>query len=156
MRQAILLTKQSHAQSLAIALGQLLFHERMAMLWELKADVIVPVPMHWVRRWKRGSNGPAFIAEALASRMKLPCEPHALRRTKLTPLQSESTPPQRRQHQRNSFQANRGTVAGRRVMLVDDVLTTGSTANEAARALLAAGAAAVVVAVIARAIGEGR
>jgi ComF family protein len=142
-------------ESVALALGRLLYERRRESLEAARAEVIVPISMHWSRRLKRGTNGPDLIAEALSNRLRLPLRRKLLKRCRLTPLQTEMSPTERHKNQRKSFRLRRGSrMAGRRILLVDDVLTTGSTATEAAKVLLAAGAAAVSVAVIARGIGS--
>jgi ComF family protein len=141
-----------------MALSRLLLDRRAEVFRDFQTEVIVPMPMHWVRRMRRGVNGPAIIAEVLAGRLRQPLAARSLFRHRLTSLQTELSPSQRHRNQRNSFRTRHvRRLAGRRILLVDDVLTTGATASEAAQTLLIAGAAAVFVAVLARGIGdEGR
>jgi ComF family protein len=118
----------------------------------LAADVVVSVPLHWWRRWRRGYNQSAALARGIARHLQIPCFPSWLRRLRNTPDQTLQTPAGRRENVRGAFGArSRAHLKGRTVLLVDDVMTTGATANEAARALRAAGAARVVVAALARA-----
>jgi uncharacterized protein (TIGR03000 family) len=120
-------------------------------LLALKAEVVVPVPLHWWRRWRRGYNQSAALAYGLAAGLKLSCQPGWLRRIRNTPPQTSQTLAGRRENVRGAFRARTGVpLRGRSVLLVDDVMTTGATASEAARALRAGGAARVVVAVLAR------
>jgi ComF family protein len=155
LNQAIVRTKRSHNEPLVLALGRLLYEMRGNALQELRADVVVPMPMHWLRRMRRRNNGPDLLAEALARSLKLSLKASALKRCRLTPLQVDVIPSERHVHQRKSFcVAAKRQIHGRRVLLVDDVLTTGATAAEAAKVLLEAGASAVSVAAVARAIGD--
>ena len=116
-------------------------------------DLILPIPLHWWRRWRRGYNQSEALAFALAERLRVPCLPHGLYRWRNTPMQHhQSSATARRLNVKDAFRmAPRSNFKDRTVLLVDDVLTTGSTMNEAARVLKSAGAARVVVAVLARA-----
>jgi ComF family protein len=155
LRKAIWDTKHEPGEILARSLAQLLFDRRGDAVRELNADIVVSIPMHWRRRLRRGTNGPELMAAAIARKLSLPLTTSVLRRSKFTRRQSESTLRERRINQRNSFRVRRAKkIAGRRVLLVDDVLTTGATCNAASKTLLAAGAGSVVVAVIARAVGD--
>lgn len=153
--RAVVRMKSERSEPLTIALARLLCDRRGEALRQLRADLVVPMPMHWARRMVRGTNGPELIAEVLSQRLGVPLGRKALRRRHLTRLQTETSPTERHQNQRHSFRVlKRSGVAGQRVLLVDDVLTTGATAHEASRELRGAGAAAVFVAVIARGIGD--
>jgi ComF family protein len=155
LSQAVVCTKRLRNEPLILALGRLLFETRAAALRQLQPEVVVPIPMHWFRRARRGTNGPDLLAEALAACLKLPLKTGGLKRRRLTPLQVNVMPSERHLHQRKSFCVGAARhVKGRRVLLVDDVLTTGATAAEAASTLLEAGAAAVAVAALARGIGD--
>jgi ComF family protein len=155
LRKAIWDTKHQQGEIMSQSLAQLLFDRRADVLRGLNAEIVVPIPMHWRRRLRRGTNGPELMAAAIARQLSLPLTTNVLRRSKLTRRQSESTPRERMINQRNSFRVRRAKkIEGRRILLVDDVLTTGATCNAASKTLLAAGAASVVVAVIARAVGD--
>jgi ComF family protein len=157
LRKLILKMKYPSGEGLAEALGELWACHLDKRLRELKADVIVPVPLHWWRRWTRGYNQSAVLAQALAHQLRIPCRTRWLRRARNTPRQVKQSAPDRRKNMRNAFSASARTeLRGKTVLLVDDVLTTGSTANDAARALCAAGAIRVVVAVLAGGHREGR
>ncbi len=151
LRDAILHTKHGTGEPLAEMLGRVLAEARGSALLAAGVEVVVPVPLHWARRWSRGYNQAEAIGRELAAAVGLPHDAGVLRRVKPTPQQAQPSATARRENVRGAFRANPGArVAGRAVLLVDDVMTTGSTAAEAARALREAGAARVVVAVLAR------
>jgi len=152
LREAVLRLKQHRREGLAELLGELWAHHASERFHSLAADVIVPVPLHRWRRWRRGYNQSEALARGIANRLKIPCHPSWLRRLRNTPDQTLQSPGGRRENVRGAFRAKRrAPLKGMRILLVDDVMTTGSTAHEAARALRAAGAAPVMVAVLARA-----
>ena len=115
-----------------------------------RPDLVTPVPLHRVRLYERGYNQSAVLAEGLAEALGAPCRPEALRRIRATRSQTRLS---RRRRWDNVFGAFAvavpEAVAGRRVLLVDDVLTTGATATAAALALREAGAGAVGLATLA-------
>jgi ComF family protein len=150
LREGILKMKQSHGETLAELLGELWGVQAEPLLRSLGAEMVVPVPLHWRRRWARGYNQSEILARALAKRLGLPCRPSCLRRVRHTPMQTAQSAAARLENVRGAFRARGTELAGKTVLLVDDVMTTGSTASEAARALRQAGATRVVVAVLAR------
>ncbi len=118
-------------------------------------DLVVPVPLHWRRYLRRGYNQAAAIARPLASELGQPMA-NVLRRRRATPAQSRLSRAERRRNLRDAF-AVRGnpllravSCAGRHVLLVDDIATTGTTLQAAAVCLRRAGAASVTALAVAR------
>jgi ComF family protein len=155
MRAAVLRTKYPEGRRLAVALGR-----RLAAAWhdeikEYAPDRIVPIPMHWTRRLQRGTSGPEAIAQCLSKDFGIPFTDRCLARHRRTARQTELSQHQRLRNLQGAFHSRRRRVPpGSRILLVDDVLTTGTTCHEAAKTLLGAGVAEVGVAVLARAVSE--
>jgi ComF family protein len=118
-----------------------------------EADVVVPVPLHWRRFFKRRFNQSAELARAVSVLTGLPFSPSAVRRVKLTRQQVGLERNEREENVRAAFRVPPEAeieIAGRRVLLVDDVYTTGATVRSATKALKRSGAAAVDVLTFAR------
>jgi ComF family protein len=140
LRQAIHTFKYEDGRSLAPILGKL-----MVEAWhagQLSADVIVPVPLHASRLAERGYNQSALLAHVLGQGVGVAVRPELLVRQRATQPQVGLTAQERRQNVGGAF-ACRGQVAGQRVVLVDDVCTTGATLEVCASALKEGGAAVV-------------
>ena len=153
-RSAVLRIKRSSERNLAVSLGNFLAAAERNRLRAMALDGIVPVPMHWSRRIWRGVNSPETIAECLARSLNLPLAPHLLTRRRRTAPQASLAPSKRRANVRGAFRATRhADLPGARLLLVDDIMTTGATVNEGAKELRRAGASFVAVAVVARAEG---
>jgi ComF family protein len=155
LRQAILTMKHSGEEGLAEVLGRLWAGHAHQRLAALGADLVVPVPLHWWRHWRRGYNQSDTLAHSLAAALNLPCWPRCLRRVRPTAQQTrQPSPAARRANVHNALRLRPGyLVRDRSVLIVDDVMTTGATVNEAARPLREAGASRVMIAVLARAQG---
>jgi ComF family protein len=138
-------------QSLTHALAECLGEE--LPLGAADYDVIIPVPLHIGRlRW-RGFNQAAMLAVAVARRMERPLDLRTLVRVRETPPQTRQNRGERIKNLKRAFAVRRpARVASRRILLIDDVMTTGATADECARTLLAAGARRVDVLTLARAV----
>lgn len=120
------------------------------------ADCLAPVPLHPLRLWRRRFNQAAMLAREVSRATGLPHDPVALRRVKATASQVGLSRTQRAENVQGAFRAADGAAAkGRKFVLVDDVLTSGATANAASRALLRAGATRVDVLVFARVVTGG-
>ncbi|MFW6108307.1 MAG: ComF family protein [bacterium] len=172
IRDLILHFKLGGRPSLVYVLGDLLCDYLATGGVSQAADVIVPVPLHWRRRAARGYNQARLLALEIGARFHLPVAARALHRRRATRSQTALTALSRRANVRHAFAARSPgseqsrlrrlwarasgavTLLGRRVLLVDDVMTTCSTLNECARVLRRAGAAEVSVVVLARAHGR--
>jgi ComF family protein len=151
LAEAILRTKSGAGEALAELLGRTIAEEHGASLRAFGADAVVPVPLHWNRRLLRGYNQAESIARELASALHVPIEPQWLRRVKPVVQHLQSSATARRENIKGAFSARRVASAGRKcILLVDDVMTTGSTLSEAARVLKAAGAERVIAVILAR------
>lgn len=151
LRDAVLRMKSASGESLAEMLGRITAEQHGKAIQPAGVQVVVPVPLHWRRRWARGYNQAEAVARELAGVVGVTCEPRWLRRVKPTPQQAQPSAAARRENIRGAFRlGRRASLTGRTVLLVDDVMTTGSTAGEAARVLKAGGAAKVIVAILAR------
>jgi ComF family protein len=152
LRDAVLRMKSQHEEPLMSAMGALLADRFGEELRSLSPDAVLPIPMHWTRRLVRGTNSPELMGRVVARRIGLDFGTRAMRRARRTRQLSTLTRQERKRTLRDAFAVARGCdLRGARVLLVDDVLTTGTTCDTAARVLKKAGAAAVFVLVAARA-----
>ncbi len=147
LRQLIHLFKYGKIETLALPLSRLLLR---ALPLEQRFDVIIAVPMHWRKRWERGFNQAELLARPLARRCGLKLS-HNLRRRRYTKSQAALTEAERSHNLENSFRVRHPEqIAGRRVLLIDDVFTTGATLRAAAATLKGAGATRVSALTVAR------
>lgn len=156
-RELVHRLKYGDRVDLSLTLGRMMAQAGRELLAE--AEIVAPIPLHRTRLWSRRFNQAAALAGVVARQAGLPLAPALLARVKRTRQQVGLTRPQRADNLQGAFRvpdAMRPQVEGRRVLLVDDVLTTGATANAAARALLRAGAGAVDVLTFARVVTDGR
>lgn len=151
LRQLVMRTKADRQGVVTHALAELAWHRLREQLLELQIDVVTAVPMHRWRRWQRGANGPLQIAQRLAERLEVPCAGQMLRLVRNVPPQVGLSRPARFRNLAGEMAVGASYyLAAARVLIVDDILTTGATCSEAARVLRRAGAADVTVLVLAR------
>jgi ComF family protein len=154
LRKVVLRMKRRSGEALSAAMGRLLALRRGPQLAELSGGLIVPVPMYWTRRLVRGTNSPEIVANYLGRSLGVPVVPRVLSRCRNTLPQASLSPRERFRNVRGAFRVRAGYhLAGLRVLLVDDILTTGATCSEAAKVLKQAGAILVAAVVVARAQG---
>ncbi len=152
LRKAIHQFKYEDLRALAEPLGRL-----MADGWKrlappgLELDAIVPVPLHRSRQRQRGYNQASLLAEALGTRLQLPVLEGAMVRTRDTAPQVNLGAQERRANVRDAFQCTRSGLTDRRLLLVDDVYTSGATLESGCLALRDAGASSVWACTLTRA-----
>jgi ComF family protein len=136
-----------------IALGEVLSHHLLEVYYPLgwQVDLVVPVPLGVARQAERGYNQSALLAKPLALGCGLPYHPQAIRKTRDTPSQVGLSVDQRWNNVAGSFETLPTYVQGKRVLVVDDVATSGATLNACAQALAAGGALQVYALTLARA-----
>jgi len=120
--------------------------------WQMP-DLIIPAPMHWLRRWQRGFNQADILAFAAARELSIPVASRLIQRRQKTPAQKELTRDERQKNLRNAFYIspqNQRQIAGKRIALVDDVVTTTATVRELSKLLMTTGAIEVQVWALAR------
>ncbi len=156
LRSTVILMKRPYYESLSLAMGMALA-DRMALLWRADLphfDAIVPTPQHWLRRILRRTNSSDLLSESLSRSLKIPIRSHWIKRVRATKKQGMLGGEERRKNVKQAFAVRRRVAfSGKRILLVDDILTSGSTAHAIASAFKKAGAAKVEVAVLARSIG---
>lgn len=151
LRGWLLAMKHGRGESLALALAELMWRQFGSRLEAMQPDVVVPVPMHWRRRWVHGTNSAELLAERLAGHLRAPLATGLLRRTRHTPPQFSLPPSERPANVRGAFAVRPGYhLRAARVLVVDDILTTCSTCSAVARTLKQRGAARVAVVAAAR------
>ncbi|MEH2564358.1 ComF family protein [Bradyrhizobium sp. AZCC 2289] len=145
--------KYQDRTDLAPAMGRWMARAGQELLNQ--ADILVPVPLHWRRGWSRRYNQSGALARIISRQSGVKLASEALRRVRATEQQIGLSRSQRASNVQGAFKVasdRSADIAGRRVILVDDVLTTGATVDACARALLRAKAAAVDVLVFARVV----
>jgi ComF family protein len=154
LRESCLAIKTEAEVWRAVWLADLLWRERGEALRAAETAAVVAVPLHWRRAWARGYNQSEMIAKRLSRHLGIPYL-RPLRRSRATPKLAGLSRQARRDLLRGAFvTVGRPGRLPSSVLLVDDILTTGATAGEAARALKRSGVKRVVVAAVARAEGS--
>lgn len=113
-------------------------HKKEIMMWG--CDLLIPVPLHVKKKRMRGFNQAEVFAKRLSKRLGIPLDCHSLKRIRNTRPQKEFDDVQRRKNLQNAFKVTQNVVKSKKIILVDDIYTTGSTIDACAEALLQAGA----------------
>ncbi len=143
-RELVHRLKYSDRLDLAGAMGSWMVRAGAEVL--IEGSVLVPIPLYRTRLWRRRFNQSGELAKVIGRAKVLEVDHQALRKVKATPSQTGLNARQRKENLAGAFKVRdeaQGRIAGRRVVLVDDVMTTGATLNAAARVLLRAGASEV-------------
>lgn len=158
VQDAVVAAKYVSRTPLGDALGRRLATRVAGTLAADRPDLVTFIPSHLTRRVSRGGNGTRIIATAVATRLERPCR-EVLRTTRRIAKQAWLDQERRQKNVRGAFAAKKSyalsrppELTDRHILVVDDVLTSGATANEVARVLKSAGAAKVSLAVVARAV----
>lgn len=152
LRRAVLQLKHPGQEALGLTLAELSVQQLVSTVESWLPDVIVPVPMHWRRKLIRGVNNPDILGEVWSRRMRLPLERGMLVRQRNTLPQADLLPDERFRNMRGAFRvASNYRLRGAKILLMDDILTSGATCHEAALTLCKAGANSVYVVALARA-----
>ncbi len=161
-RGVVLRLKRDRDGALAYLIARLYFEERRDVLEAFQPDCVVAVPMNWRRKFlRKGINAPERVAKLLAFFLNVPYVKRRLIRARATPTQTSVSWEDRARNVAGAFAiraaARERPFAGKRVLLVDDAMTTGATIHEVSKLLRASGAEKVYVAVFARAgLGKKR
>lgn len=142
---------QSFKYAHRLALGRYLGRELATLAAGIEPDLIVPLPLHLTRLRERGFNQALELARPVASTLGVPLDARICVRTRHTPAQAGLPWKERAKNVRGAFHCT-GDLSGKRVLLVDDVMTTGASLDECARTLKLHGAAEVTLLVVARAL----
>lgn len=142
IRQAIIQMKYHNIKALADPLSR--FMAIYLKQYSLSFDIIIPVPIHKRRLRERGYNQTSLLARRLSRMTRIPVMEGVLIRTRHTPSQAKSDSVERRRENiKNAFKCVRRDISGKRILLIDDVCTSGATLNSCAASLKSAGAASV-------------
>jgi ComF family protein len=142
--------KYKNQPELGVALGKMYGNDLLHAGYKGRFDLIVPVPLHSSRRRKRGYNQSEEFGKGLAEVLGVPCSDHVMERLVSTDTQTRRSRLNRWQNVSHVFRVtNTAAIAGKRILLVDDVVTTGATLEACGRALIDAGCMELSIACIA-------
>jgi len=157
LRGACLRIKHPGTEPVARSLADLLWIQEREAFESLDIDRVISVPQHWTRRIWRGHNAAEVLARQLSRRLGVRFDRHRVVKTRRTPKQATLPGSRRLKNLREAFRLRRPAVLkDQHILLVDDVLTTGTTVNRISRLLRKAKVKTITVAVIARSYGEAR
>ncbi len=152
LREVVLMMKQPRHENLAFHMGRLWWQDQIARGQAPEVDVIIPIPIHWTRRLLTGYNQAEALAEGMSAEAGRPVQIKGLKKRRFTLRQAELSGEKRRLNVHRAFAVRLDPlIKGKRILLVDDVVTTCSTVQSATTVLKKAGADRVIIACLARA-----
>lgn len=129
--------KYNRQLRVGIYLGKIIANQLNQKLTDWKIELIIPIPLHRLKKAERGYNQSEFIAKGLSIESKIPISTKTVQRKKFTETQTHLSALERQQNVRDAFRVNKQKlIEGKTILLVDDVITTGSTISECAKVLL--------------------
>jgi ComF family protein len=153
LQRLVIQLKGHRNESLALQLGQLLGQRLKELPWSRNLEAIVPVPAHWSKQLQKGFHGAAVIGEGIRRELRLDWLPRAVRSTRRTAKQGMLENSERFRNVAGAFEVTHpDRVAGRNLLIVDDVLTSGATMTAVCEALREADAGPMYAAVLARGV----
>ncbi len=156
VRKAVVLLKQPGSEPLSHSLGKQMGQWLLRLPDQGPFDLIIPTPKYWMQRMIRPHNSSELLAEHIGRALRSPVDRHVITRIRLTAKQGTLPRHERANNVKGAFQATYPRkLRGKRLLVIDDILTSGATAAEIVSVLLAAGAKHVEVVCLARGIGQG-
>lgn len=135
---------------IGIYLGKIIANQLNQKLIDWNIELVIPIPLHKLKKAERGYNQSEFIAKGIYERTKIPYSRKVIHRKKLTETQTHLSALERQQNVKDAFKVvNKKLIEGKNILLVDDVITTGSTISECAKVLLREGAKKIFAASVA-------
>lgn len=157
LKRMVLELKRDMNETLTFQLGRLLGLRLKQQEFFAQVDLLLPVPIHWQRRFKRGFHAAAVIAEGVRATTQTAVGDGMMRCERLTEKQGTLTGPRRFSNVKDAFKLkSMVSIDGARIVIVDDVMTSGATLSELAKTLKRAGAVSVHCAIVARGTGNYR
>jgi ComF family protein len=139
LQQIIHALKYKKQFKLGVFLGELVAEEIKLKDWQI--DLIIPVPIHHLKKAERGYNQSDYLAKGLSKSLSIPYSARAIKRTKYTESQTKLKMKERALNVSNAFKVRQPKkVSGKNILIVDDVITTGATTQECGKALVNSGA----------------
>ncbi|MGD1006646.1 MAG: ComF family protein [Ignavibacteriaceae bacterium] len=133
--------------SIGTYLGEQLGNILMNKTSEWEIDIIIPIPLHQLKKTERGYNQSFYIAKGVGRKLNIPVKLNIVKRKKFTQSQTTMNIAEREENIRNAFIINNSDwISGKNILLIDDIITTGATMSECGRILLDAGAASIYAA----------
>ena len=148
IRQCVIKLKYDSDYALAEFLAEMMIHEIHKLGWDL--ELVTSVPLSKLKHQERGYNQANLLARPIAYALRVPFKPDAITRSKDTRSQVGLSAFERAENLKNAFSADSQIVRKKRILIIDDVTTTGTTINECSRALLSSGANCVFGMTLAR------